>query len=88
MAIIWNDKLKEHLVKVDTVEARLKNSDFQIVRTNEQIESIIKINLDKLLENEKYHAYIHLDAKSPLLYYIWLGPKNMEPRSDWWQDSE
>ena len=86
--IIWDKKKKEHFIRINGKgKTRIKAADFQVVGTNEQIETTIKTAVDAKVSDENYHVYIYLLQKQPLRYQIWLGKMGTEPRyEDQWQD--
>ena len=97
--LIWNEKNKEHIIRViGSEKERIEASDFDSTATNAADEAKIKTKIDNKVS--KYHSYIHIFGKPTSLlpatkldYIIWFGPKGTEPIvflgcKHWWEHPE
>ena len=96
--LIWDEKNKEHIIRVGGEKKRVKASDFGSLTTNTVDEVAIKSKVD--IELIDYHTHIHIFDKpdsisltKELKYQLWIGPKGTEPIvfpgcKNWWESPE
>jgi len=93
--LIWDEKNKEHIVRVGGEKSRVKASDFRSLTANAVDEAAIKAKVDGELDT--HHTHIHIFDKPDSLsltkelnYQLWIGPKGIEPIpfggcKNWWE---
>lgn len=90
--IIWDEKKKEHIIRIGKPEdhAVLRSADFQVIGTNQKIETDIKTAIETKTSKNGYHVYVHIfDKGPPVKYVIWCGSVDQEPETvpglEWWE---